>query len=203
MKKKKTRTPPKRHYDHRIVLLFVVLFAVCFALSYLRSRFFHTPLFVSWNAFWSAPKSPLTSLQYSLLSFEVLLAWVSAAFLCAEDKSVSAKDPNAETDHSSDLWTVALTGLPLCINCVSDLSIWAYYSVFMLVTAWLIGKKTSFAHPVGKGMFKSVYNETADITVRTRLGAESRFRRHSGFWISCLALVVLFILTVIFFIKAY
>ena len=122
---KKTRTIPKRHYDYRLVLLFVILFAVCFALSYLRSCLFHTPLLVDWKSFWSAPKSSLTSLQYSLLSFEVLLAWVSAAFLCAEDKSVSAKDPNAEIDHSSDLWTVALTGLPLCINCVSDLSIWA------------------------------------------------------------------------------
>ena len=73
----------------------------------------------------------------------------------------------------------------------------------MLVTAWLIGKKTGFAYPVGKGMLKSVYIKTADMTVRTRLGAENRFRHHSGFWISCLALVVLFILTVVFFIKAY
>lgn len=202
MKEKKNRTRSKqRYYDYRLVLLFVVLFAVFFTLSYLRSRLLHTPLLTGWKAFWDAPKSTLTSLQYCLLFFEVLLAWVSAAFLCTDDKA--AADTDADKDYSSALWTSALTGLPLCINCVSDLSIWAYYSVFMLVTAWLIGKKTGFAHPVGKGMFKSVYNETADITVRTRLGAESRFRRHSGFWISCLALVALFILTVVFFIKAY
>ena len=32
MKKKKTRTIPKRYYDYRLVLLFVVLFAVFFTL---------------------------------------------------------------------------------------------------------------------------------------------------------------------------
>lgn len=126
---------------------------------------------------------------------------MSAAFLCTDDKA--AADTDADKDYSSALWTSALTGLPLCINCVSDLSIWAYYSVFMLVTAWLIGMKIGFAYPIGKGMLKSVYNGTADMTVRTRLGADVRLRHHSGFWISCLALVVLFILSLVFFIKAY
>ena len=201
MKKKKNRTRSKqRYYDYRLVLLFVVLSAVFFALSYFRSRLFHTPLLTGWKAFWEAPKSTLTSLQYCLLFFEVLLAWVSATFLCADDKT-AADTP--DKDYSSSLWTSALTGLPLCINCVSDLSIWAYYSVFMLVTAWLIGTKIGFAYPLGKGMLKSVYNGTADMTVRTRLGTDLRLRHHSGFWISCLALVILFILSLVFFIKAY
>lgn len=110
---------------------------------------------------------------------------------------------DVDKDYSSALWTSALTGLPLGINCVSDLSVWAYYSVFMLVTAWLIGKEIGFAYPVGNRMLKSVYNETADMNVRTKMGAEYRFRHHSGFWISCIALAILFILSVVFFIKAY
>ena len=73
----------------------------------------------------------------------------------------------------------------------------------MLVTAWLIGKKIGFAYPIGKGMLKGVYRETADMTVKTRLGAEYRFRHHSGFWLCCVALVVLFVLSIVFFIKAY
>ena len=192
-KKNKKRKQIKRYYDYRLVLLFVVLFAVYFTLSYLRSRYLQTPLLVEWKAFWNAPNSPLTSFQYCLLFFEVLLAWVTASFLCTDDKSPA---------NSSDLWTAALTGLPLCINCVSALSIWTLYSVFMLTTGWLIGKRIGFAYPFGKGMLKSVYNESADITVRTRLGSEYRFRQHSGFWISCIGLVVLFILSIFFFIKA-
>ena len=125
------------------------------------------------------------------------MAWVAAGLLCADDKT------DADKDYSSALWTAALTGLPLCVNCVSDLSVWAYYSVFMLVTAWLIGKEIGFAYPVGNRMLKSVYNDTADMTVRTKMGAEYRFRHHSGFWISCIALAILFILSVVFFIKAY
>jgi hypothetical protein len=198
MKKKKNRQKQRRrYYDYRLVPLFVALFAVCFALSYLRSRTFHTPLLVGWKAFWDAPKNTLTSFNYCLVFFEVLLAWVAAGVLCADDKT------DADKDYSSALWTAALTGLPLCANCVSDLSVWGYYAVFMLVTAWLIGKKIGFAYPVGNRMLKSVYDETADMTVKTRLGAEYRFRHHSGFWVSCLALALLFILSVVFFIKAY
>ena len=198
MKKKKNRQKQRRrYYDYRLVPLFVALFAVCFALSYFRSRTLHAPLLVGWKAFWDAPKNTLTSFNYCLVFFEVLLAWVAASVLCADDKT------DADKDYSSALWTAALTGLPLCVNCVSDLSVWAYYSVFMLVTAWLIGKKIGFAYPVGNRMLKSVYDETADMTVKTRLGAEYRFRHHSGFWVSCLALALLFILSVVFFIKAY
>ena len=200
MKKKKNRQKQrKRSSDYRLVLLFVCLFAVFFALSYLRSRLLHTPLLGGWKAFWDAPQSTLTSLNYCVVFFEVLLAWVSAGVLCADDKAAG----DIDKDYSSDLWTAALTGLPLCINCVSNLSIWAYYSVFMLVTAWLIGKEIGFAYPVGNRMLKSVYNETADMNVRTKMGAEYRFRHHSGFWISCIALAILFILSVVFFIKAY
>ena len=173
------------------------LFAIYFALSYLRSRTLHTPLLVGWKAFWDAPKNTLTSFNYCLVFFEVLMAWMAAGLLCADDKT------DADKDYSSALWTTALTGLPLCVNCVSDLSVWAYYSVFMLVTAWLIGKKIGFAYPIGKGMLKGVYRETADMTVKTRLGAEYRFRHHSGFWVCCVALVVLFVLSIVFFIKAY
>ena len=186
----------QRYYDYRLVLLFMVLFLVCFALSLLRSRVSQTPLLVGWNKFWEGA----TPLQYIVLFFEVFLAWVTVAFLCTDDKTVVS---NAEKDYSCDLWVAALTGLPLCINCVSVLSIWAYYSIFMLVTAELIGKKTGFAYPIGKGMLKSVYTESADMTIRTRLGAEYRFRHHSGFWISCIVLIILFVLTVVSFIKAY
>jgi len=200
MKKKKNKTGQrKRYYDYRLVVLFVALFLVCFALSYLKSRTLQAPLLTDWKAFWDGG----TALQYALLSFDVFLAWVAAGYLCTDDKAAAKKDSEAEKDYSSDLWTAALTGLPLCINCVSDLSIWAYYSVFMLVTAGLIGKYIGFAYPVGKSQLKSVYNELADITVRTRMGAEYRFHRHSGFWISCFVLLLLFILTVVFFIKAY
>lgn len=200
MKKKKNRQKQrKRYYDYRLVLLFVGLFAVFFALSYLRSRLLHTPLLVGWKAFWDASQSTLTSLNYCLVFFEVLLTWAAAGSLCADDKAVG----DVDKDYSSALWTSALTGLPLGINCVSDLSVWAYYSVFMLVTAWLIGKEIGFAYPVGNRMLKSVYNETADMNVRTKMGAEYRFRHHSGFWISCIALAILFILSVVFFIKAY
>ena len=200
MKKKKNRQKQrKRYYDYRLVLLFVGLLAVFFALSYLRSRLLHAPLPVGWKTFWDAPQSTLTSLNYCVVFFEVLLAWVSAGVLCADDKAAG----DIDKDYSSALWTAALTGLPLCINCVSDLSIWAYYSVFMLVTAWLIGKKIGFAHPVGNRMLKGVFDETADMTVRTRLGAEYRFRHHSGFWLCCVALVVLLVLSIVFFIKAY
>lgn len=200
MKKKKNRQKQrKRYYDYRLVLLFVCLFAVFFALSYLRSRLLHRPLLVGWKAFWDAPQSTLTSLNYCLVFFEVLLTWAAAGVLCADDKAVG----DVDKDYSSALWTSALTGLPLGINCVSDLSVWAYYSVFMLVTAWLIGKEIGFAYPVGNRMLKSVYNDTADMTVRTKMGAEYRFRHHSGFWISCIALAILFILSVVFFIKAY
>jgi hypothetical protein len=200
MKKKNNRQKQrKRYYDYRLVLLFVCLFAVFFALSYLRNRLLHTPLLVGWKAFWDAPQSTLTSLNYCLVFFEVLLTWAAAGVLCADDKAVG----DVDKDYSSALWTSALTGLPLGINCVSDLSVWAYYSVFMLVTAWLIGKEIGFAYPVGNRMLKSVYNETADMNVRTKMGAEYRFRHHSGFWISCIALSILFILSVVFFIKAY
>lgn len=197
MKKKKgKKRQVSRYYDFRLLLLFVGLFAICFALSYLRSRTLHTPLLVGWKAFWDAPKNTLTSFNYCLVFFEVLMAWMAAGLLCADDKT------DADKDYSSALWTAALTGLPLCVNCVSDLSVWAYYSVFMLVTAWLIGKKIGFAYPIGKGMLKGVYRETADMTVKTRLGAEYRFRHHSGFWLCCVALVVLFVLSIVFFIKA-
>ena len=200
MKKKKNRQKQrKRYYDYRLVLLFVGLFTVFFALSYLRSRLLHTPLLVGWKAFWNAPQGTLTSLNYCLIFFEVLLTWAAAGVLCADDKAVG----DIDKDYSSALWASALTGLPLCINCVSDLSVWAYYSVFMLVTAWLIGKEIGFAYPIGNRMLKSVYHDTADMTVRTRTGAEYRFRNHSGFWISCIALAILFILSVVFFIKAY
>ena len=138
MKKKKNRQKQrKRYYDYRLVLLFVCLFAVFFALSYLRSRLLHTPLLGGWKVFWDAPQSTLTSLNYCLVFFEVLLTWAAAGVLCADDKAVG----DVDKDYSSALWTSALTGLPLGINCVSDLSVWAYYSVFMLVTAWLIGKE--------------------------------------------------------------
>ena len=200
MKKKKNRQKQrKRYYDYRLVLLFVGLFAVFFAPSYLRSRLLHTALLVGWKAFWDASQSTLTSLNYCLVFFEVLLTWAAAGSLCADDKAVG----DVDKDYSSALWTSALTGLPIGINCVSDLSVWAYYSVFMLVTAWLIGKEIGFSYPVGNRMLKSVYNETADMNVRTKMGAEYRFRHHSGFWISCIALAILFILSVVFFIKAY
>ena len=200
MKKKKNRQKQrKRYYDYRLVLLFVGLFTVFFALSSLRSRLLHTPLLVGWKAFWNAPQGTLTSLNYCLVFFEVLLTWAAAGVLCADDKAVG----DIDKDYSSALWASALTGLPLCINCVSDLSVWAYYSVIMLVTAWLVGKEIGFAYPIGNRMLKSVYHDTADMTVRTRTGAEYRFRNHSGFWISCIALAILFILSVVFFIKAY
>ena len=200
MKKKKNRQKQrKRYYDYRLVLLFVGLFTVFFALSSLRSRLLHTPLLVGWKAFWNAPQGTLTSLNYCLVFFEVLLTWAAAGVLCADDKAVG----DIDKDYSSALWASALTGLPLCINCVSDLSVWAYYSVIMLVTAWLVGKEIGFAYPIGNRMLKSVYNETADMTVRTRMGIEYRLRHHSGFWICCVALVILFVLSIVFFIKAY
>jgi hypothetical protein len=123
--------------------------SVCclFALSYLRSRLLHTPLLGGWKAFWDAPQSTLTSLNYCLVFFEVLLTWAAAGVLCADDKAVG----DVDKDYSSALWTSALTGLPLGINCVSDLSVWAYYSVFMLVTAWLIGKKSALPIPSETG----------------------------------------------------
>ena len=200
MKKKKNRQKQnRRYYDYRLVLLFVGLFAVYFALSYLRSRLLHTPLLVGWKAFWNASKGTLTSLNYCLVFFEVFLAWAIAGYLGVDDKT----DDDVDKDYSSALWTAALTGLPLCINCVSDLSIWAYYSVFMLVTAWLIGKKIGFAYPIGTDMLKRVYNTTEDMTVKTRMGTTLRFRHHSGYWLSALVMVFLFILCIVLFIKAY
>lgn len=191
---------PDRYYDNRLVMIFICLFVFFFGLNYVVSTTFHTPLLVRWvevgPGHWklSSEFQGLSSLRASLFFFELFFGWIIAALFCGGDE---------ETEGNYVFWWVLfLVGLPVLFLFVSSLWIWIAYALIMILSGWILGKKTGFMLPIGKEMLSSFKEEAHNIdVVSPRLG-HLHFHGYSALYLIAAGIIIPFAFSVYFFIAA-
>ncbi len=191
---------PDRYYDNRLVWIFICLFVFYFGLNYVVSNTFHTPLLVKWVEVgpkqWklSSEFQGLSSLRSSLFFFELFFGWFIAALFCG----------GAEETEGNYVgwWVFFLVGLPVLFIFVSSLWIWIAYALIMILSGWILGKKTGFILPIGKEVLSSFKEEANNIDVVVpRLGL-LHFRGNSALYVIAAGIIIPFAFSVYFFIAA-
>jgi hypothetical protein len=115
--------------------------------------------------------------------FELSLGCIIAALFCGGQEETKG--------NYVGVWVFFLMGLPVIVNFVSSLWIWIIYSLTMIISGWILGKKTGFVLPISKehiiGSFREeIYNLVVPSSKLGRL----QFRGNSAIIIIVAALVI-------------
>lgn len=125
----------------------------------------------------------LLSLRCSLFFFEMIFGCVIAALFCGGQEDTEGNYVGA--------WVCFLMGLPAIINFVSNLWIWIIYSLTMIISGWILGKKTGFVLPISKEhIIGSFREEIYDLVVPSSKLGRLQFRGNSAIIIIIAALVI-------------
>lgn len=200
MGKRNRKPDPDRYYDNRLVWFFICLFIFYFGLNCVISTTFHTPLLVRWVEVgprqWaiSSEFTGLSSLRVSLFFFELFFGWFIAALLCG----------GAEETEGNYVgwWVFFLLGLPVIINYVSSLWPWLVYCMIMILSGWLLGKKTGFVLPIGKVLLSNFKEEAKNIDVDSPRLGHLHFRGYSALYLLAAGIIIPLAFSVYFFISA-
>jgi hypothetical protein len=188
MNRKRRNDLPGRYYDIRLVLMYVCLLAFYIGLNCIISMTLHTPVIAEWievrPGFWNLSNEikGLLSLRTSLCFFELNFGCLIAALLCG-GKEESEGNPIF-------WWVFFFFGLPVIVNFVSDLWIWITYTLGMILSGWLIGKKTGFVLPIGKEIWTNFKEEINGLVVVSRKLGRLHFRGNSAIIIIVAALLI-------------
>lgn len=200
MGKRNRKPDPDRYYDNRLVWFFICLFIFYFGLNCVISTTFHTPLLVRWVEVgprqWaiSSEFTGLSSLRVSLFFFELFFGWFIAALLCG----------GAEKTEGNYVgwWVFFLLGLPVIINYVSSLWPWLVYCMIMILSGWLLGKKTGFVLPIGKVLLSNFKEEAKNIDVDSPRLGHLHIRGYSALYLLAAGIIIPLAFSVYFFISA-
>ena len=183
------RYSPVRYYDIRLIWIYLCLLGFYVGLNYIVSITLNTSVLADWievrPGTWtlSTEIKNLSSLRWSLFFFELHFSCVIAALFCGGQEETEG--------NYVGVWVCFLMGLPAIVNFVSNLWIWIIYSLTMIISGWILGKKTGFALPISKehiiGSFREeIYNLVVPSSKLGRL----QFRGNSAIIIIVAALVI-------------
>lgn len=189
MNRRRQRPAPERYHDIRLVLIYICLSAFYFGLNYIISITLNIPVIAGWtetqSGSWSLSTEipDFTSLRISLCFFELNFGCIVAALFCGGQEET-------EGNHV-DLWVLLLMGLPVIVNLVSNLWVWAIYSLIMITSGWILGKKTGFVLPISKEpIIRSFREELYNLVVPSFKLGRLQFRGYSAIIIIAAALII-------------
>lgn len=188
-KRRKQKCAQVRYYDIRLIWIYLCLLAFYVGLNYIVSITLNTSVLADWievgPGTWtlSTEIKGLFSLRCSLFFFELSLGGFIAALFCGGQEETEGNYVGA--------WVCFLMGLPVIVNFVPNLWIWFIYSLAMIVSGWILGKKTGFVLPISKGPIIRSFREEIDSLVvpSSKLG-RLKFRGNSAIIIIVAALVI-------------
>lgn len=187
--RRKQKYAPVRYYDIRLVWMYLCLLAFYVALNYIVGVTFNAPVIAEWievkPGSWNLSNDiqEFVRIRISLHFFELSLGCIIAALFCGGQEETKG--------NYVGVWVFFLMGLPVIVNFVSSLWIWIIYSLTMIISGWILGKKTGFVLPISKehiiGSFREeIYNLVVPSSKLGRL----QFRGNSAIIIIVAALLI-------------
>jgi hypothetical protein len=187
--RRKQKYAPVRYYDIRLVWMYLCLLAFYVALNYIVGVTFNAPVIAEWievkPGSWNLSNDiqEFVRIRISLHFFELSLGCIIAALFCGGQEETKG--------NYVGVWVFFLMGLPVIVNFVSSLWIWIIYSLTMIISGWILGKKTGFVLPISKehiiGSFREeIYNLVVPSSKLGRL----QFRGNSAIIIIVAASVI-------------
>lgn len=199
--RRKQKYAPVRYYDIRLVWMYLCLLAFYVALNYIVGVTFNAPVIAEWievkPGSWNLSNDiqEFVRIRISLHFFELSLGCIIAALFCGGQEETKG--------NYVGVWVFFLMGLPVIVNFVSSLWIWIIYSLTMIISGWILGKKTGFVLPIDlKEIFQSAKDELHNLEVpHYRLG-HLKFRGYSGLIIIAAGLIIPLGVAVYYYISA-
>ena len=177
--RRKQKYAPVRYYDIRLVWMYLCLLAFYVALNYIVGITFNVPVIAewievkpgSWNL--STDIQEIVRIRISLHFFELSLGCIIAALFCGGQEETKG--------NYVGVWVFFLMGLPVIVNFVSNLWIWIAYSFAMILSGWILGKKTGFVLPIDKeAIIESFKEELHNLVVPSSTLGRLQFRGNSA-----------------------
>ena len=188
-KRRKQKYAPVRYYDIRLIWMYLCLFAFYVALNTTVGITFNTPVIAEWievrPGAWSLSNEihGLLNIRISLCFFELSLGCIIAALFCGGQEETKG--------NYVGVWVFFLMGLPVIVNLVSNLWIWIIYSLAMITSGWILGKKTGFVLPIKKEpIIESFREELHNLVVPSSKLGRLVFRGNSAIIIIIAGLVI-------------
>lgn len=186
---RRQKSVSERYHDIRLVWMYICLLAFYVGLNWIVNLTLDIPVIAEWievrPGSWSLSTEiqGIVSLRASLYFFELGFGCLIAALLCGGQEETEG--------NYVGLWVFFLMGLPVIVNFVSNLWIWITYSLAMILSGWILGRRSGFVLPVRKeAIWGSFREEITNLVVPSSKLGHLQFRSKSAIIIIAAGLII-------------